>query len=800
MSAAPIARCPERICWTLSILTVLYYFASPLAAHRMEGELTLVVRDATGLPMQARVELLSWVSLFRTEANCDPNGQARFRRLPLGVYRLRVTHPEFQPFSEPLEIPSELPITRHVTLNVAEIETAVRVRDSAPLLDPNQSGTVFQVGRSQLDENAFSTLGRSTINVVNRLPGWLLEANAVLHPRGSEYGTQYVIDGVPVYDNRSIGFAPGYESDEFEAVNVMTANIPAEFGRRMGGVIELYTRRSDRPGHHPEITIQGGSFSSTEGAFSDHYLRGRTSLSLGLRGGHTDRYLDPPSLENFTNKASSAGYNARLYYDLSDQDRLSLYLRYNRVNFLVPNDLQQQANGQRQDRRGGETAGQIHYQHVFSPRTLGAVRGMVRDVSADLRSNALSIPVFTQQDRGFREGAITGSVTVQFEHHTLKFGGDWRRAELREHFLFAQSDDLPEIEFDFRDKRTSTDLGLFIQDHLRLGNLVVDAGVRVDHYRLFVRDSAVSPRVGASYYWEGGDLMFRGSYNRAYQTPAIENLLLSSSVQAQNLEDVEGALPVPPSRADFYEVGVRKAFGDRFRLDVNHYWRDFENYYDDDVFLNTGLGFPISFESAEIEGTELRLEMPRFKGFSSFISYSNMLGTATSPVTGGLFVEGGEAEELRDVARTFPISQDQRNTVSAVVRFQPHHRVWFVVGAHYGSGLPVELEDEDDGADTGATSLAQAAAEGGDEESELKDIPEEILRKVNFERGRVRPNFSLDLSLGVKLWEKDQKSLRLQFDVVNSTNRLNVINFSGLFSGTALAPPRLIGVKLRATL
>ena len=26
--------------------------------------------------------------------------------------------------------------------------------------------------------------------------------------------------------------------------------------------------------------------------------------------------------------------------------------------------------------------------------------------------------------------------------------------------------------------------------------------------------------------------------------------------------------------------------------------------------------------------------------------------------------------------------------------------------------------------------------------------------------------------LGVKLWEKDQKSLRLQFDVVNSTNRL----------------------------
>ena len=31
--------------------------------------------------------------------------------------------------------------------------------------------------------------------------------------------------------------------------------------------------------------------------------------------------------------------------------------------------------------------------------------------------------------------------------------------------------------------------------------------------------------------------------------------------------------------------------------------------------------------------------------------------------------------------------------------------------------------------------------------------------------------------------------------VVNLTNRLNVINFAGLFSGTAFAPPRTFGVR-----
>ena len=65
---------------------------------------------------------------------------------------------------------------------------------------------------------------------------------------------------------------------------------------------------------------------------------------------------------------------------------------------------------------------------------------------------------------------------------------------------------------------------------------------------------------------------------------------------------------------------------------------------------------------------------------------------------------------------------------------------------------------------------------------------------MNFERARVRPNFSLDVSAGVRLWEADAQSVSIQFDVRNLTGRLNVINFNGLFSGTALAPGEAEGV------
>ena len=38
-------------------------------------------------------------------------------------------------------------------------------------------------------------------------------------------------------------------------------------------------------------------------------------------------------------------------------------------------------------------------------------------------------------------------------------------------------------------------------------------------------------------------------------------------------------------------------------------------------------------------------------------------------------------------------------------------------------------------------------------------------------------------------------SMRLQADVQNLTNRLNLIDFAGLFSGNAIAPPRSYSIR-----
>ena len=64
-------------------------------------------------------------------------------------------------------------------------------------------------------------------------------------------------------------------------------------------------------------------------------------------------------------------------------------------------------------------------------------------------------------------------------------------------------------------------------------------------------------------------------------------------------------------------------------------------------------------------------------------------------------------------------------------------------------------------------------------------------------RGRVLPSASLDVSAGIDLLRSEPVKLRVQIDAFNMANRLNLINFAGVFSGTAVDAPRSYAVRLR---
>ncbi len=786
-----------RISWSV----VLILFSASLFAQSNSGELRLKITDPSGLGVKTTVELVSEANEYRRTLATDGDGNLSARRLPFGMYRIEVKQTGFAEASARIEVRSAIPIDYSLHLTLAQVATSVTVQDSDTLIDPDQAGSSNQIGSDTIENRTTSLPGRSLQDLVNSQPGWLYEGNAVLHPRGSEYQTQFVVDGLPLTDNRSPSFGPEIEADDVDSLNIYTAGIPAEYGRKMGGVVEVNTQRDAQKGFHGQVVLSGGSF-DTAGAFAQgQYAWGHNVLGASASGSMTAHYLNPVVPENFTNRGTIGDFSLSFERDLTPKDRITLSVRHELSRYEIPNEeiqqdpqLQQPAPPpgtppQLQTAGNFETVGTVAYQHIFSSNVLADFRGMVRDNADSLDSNGFSWPVEAYLNNDFKEGYFKASISVHHGHQEWKAGVESDATFLHENFsdIITVNPNDPNNPFDpdtpttfaFVGNRPDLEQSAFVQDLLHMGNWVVSAGIRWDHYQLLLNQNAFSPRVSIARNFPSMGLIVHASYDRIFQTPSSENILLASSQQVQSLNPDVLRLPVQPSHGNYFEFGATKSFFSQLRLDANYFRRYVNNYADDDQILSTAVSFPIAFRKAILYGAEAKIEVPHWNRFSGFLSYSYIVGNAWFPVTGGLFIGDDAVSATTQLTGHFPDSQDQRNTLRARVRYNVISRLWLATGAEYGSGLPFDF--------------------GGTVDQALATYGQAVVNRINFDRGRIKPLLSITASAGVDLYTKENRTLRLQADGENLNDRLNVIDFGGLFSGNAIGPPRSYSLRLTGT-
>jgi hypothetical protein len=779
--------------------------AAPLFSQSNSGELRLKVTDPSGHGVKTAVRILSQANQFQSTLVTDDQGNLDLRQLPFGIYRLEIAQAGFAPLSQGLTIRSAFPARFAVQLKLPTVQQSVSVDSSATLIDPEQAGSVNQIGTEAIQRRLSSVPGRSLQDLVNSQPGWLYEGNAVLHPRGSEYQTQFVVDGIPLTDNRSPSFGNEIEADDIESMSIYTAGIPAEYGRKMGGVVELNTFEDIEPGFHGEVVLSGGSFDTADAFAKGQYARGKNVLGGSASGSMTGHYLNPVVPENYTNTGTLGDFSG--YYEINptEKDRVRFIVRHELARYEIPNEQVQEfpqllselgqpapppgTPAQLQTAGNFETMGVATYQHIFSPDFLVDLRDMARDNHSDFNSNPSSWPVIVFQHNDFKEEYFNSSMTAVKGRHEWKAGVEADNVFLHENYsdIVTANPAYASYPFDpgtapafaFTGSRPDLEQAAFVQDLMHFGNWTVDAGLRWDHYQLLLNQNFFSPRFSAARNFPSANLIVHASWDRIFQTPSFENILLSSSPQVQSFEPTVLRLPVQPSHGDYFEVGATKSFFRQLRLDANMFRRDVNNYADDDQILSTSISFPIAFEKAVIYGAEGKLDIPDWHAFSGFLSYSYQVGNAWFPVTGGLFLGEDAVNATTQLAGHFPDSQDQRSTGRARVRYQVRPRFWIATGAQYDTGLPFDFD--------------------GTPQEALAEYGPAVLSRINFARGRILPSFQVNASAGADLYKSERMNVQLQADGENLSNVLEVIDFGGLFSGNAIGPSRSSMLRLSTT-
>ena len=163
---------------------------------------------------------------------------------------------------------------------------------------------------------------------------------------------------------------------------------------------------------------------------------------------------------------------------------------------------------------------------------------------------------------------------------------------------------------------------------------MLSLGLRYDRYRFLARGSQLQPRTGAAFHLRETGTVLRVSYNRLYQTPVNENLLLSSSGFATGLGSAQARL-IRPERQNVYEAGVQQSIAGRASVSAVWYRKQIRDLHDNDNFLNTGIIFPTALARARVNGVEVRAVLPESRGFSSSIGATHYRAVATPPSPAG---------------------------------------------------------------------------------------------------------------------------------------------------------------------
>ena len=215
------------------------------------GELKGQVTDASGAALPgARITLTQAATGLRQPTVTTTVGEYSYTQLNSGLYNLAVDHPGFVHLERiGVTVTTGQTVRLDLRLKVGPSQQTITASADAPLLQLVTSDIAQMIpGRTVI---ALPLNSRNFIQLAQLAPGVALPPGTLL-PRingGRPRTNEYLFDGISALQPEpgQVAFFPII--DDIAEFTIETNNVPAEFGRFNGGVINLSTRSGDNQFH-----------------------------------------------------------------------------------------------------------------------------------------------------------------------------------------------------------------------------------------------------------------------------------------------------------------------------------------------------------------------------------------------------------------------------------------------------------------------------------------------------------------------------------------------------------------------
>jgi outer membrane receptor protein involved in Fe transport len=534
-------------------------------------------------------------------------------------------------------------------------------------------------------------------------------SNPNFHVRGEYANVQTRLNGVILPEGVS-ALGPVIDTGIIGSIFLLTGTLPAQYGGRTAGVLDITTRSFSAPSG--DVSIYGGSRQTITPSFDYGGSVGNTQYFFAGRGNWNNLGIENTTssinaLHDHTDQGKFFAYVSTL---LNDSTRLSIISGAAYSTFQIPNNPSQTPLGDfgpasyNSSLLNENEIDQFYY-NIVSVQT----KGDLIDTQFSVFSRYARIHFIPDVFGDLVFNDVASDVTRASQMYGTQFDASYdvnSAHTLRAGFLVsAEKTNVTNIStvlpvdpitgaisptpFTVTDANSLVgwNIGTYVQDQWKLTNqLTLNYGIRFDQLYQFVDANQFSPRAALVYKPFDGTT-FHAGYAR-YFTPPMQAQATQSNLalftNTTNQPDVPLNDPVLPERSHYFDVGVDQRVLPGLDVGFDAYYKIATDLIDDGQFGQAVVLTQFNWAHAYGEGFEAKAKYQN-GNFRAYANFAFNITRATDPVSNQYLLD---PDEYVFLLTHYHYTDDMQMLTGSAGASYRWDKTLFTVDMRYGSGLP----------------------------------------------------------------------------------------------------------------